>query len=726
MRLLRLTAAALIIWTTPLLAVSPRSWTSATAEDFLAGELDQIGLTASGSLVAAPAARRLASVDDPFVLSQTSDERGRRYLGTGNNGRVYRVDGSGAKEIFAASEPEIYAVTWFDGSLWAASSPWGGVHRIDPSSGRSELVWKSDSAYIWALAPDSQGRLLVATGLEGAVHRIDRRGAVTRLWKAPEAHIRTLAVLPDGGFLAGGSGEGRIYRVSAGGAGTALFDSPHSEITSIVWDSDAGRGWASAAAGLLPPTPPQRTESRQQNTSSGSTSSSSESEQQQGSVSVDVSFPSDDPNQRQPTQQQNVTGASELYRIDADGFVELVRKFEREIIYALQPSEGGVLVGTGPNGRIYEAGDQSLTLIGSVREKQVVSLDRSGSGFTATTTNSGAVFSLLPQTASPEGTWTSPVRDAAIFSRWGSWTLSGRRLSSENVRVSFRSGNSSSPDDTWSDWTEAAGTEGSVSAPAARYLQYRVKLVQPQQGSQIDRVTVNYLQRNVAPVIESVTVHEPGVVFLTGNFPASGQVVEATNPDEHGIFTSLEPARERSSDPGKRAFRRGYRTVAWKARDDNGDTLSYTVEFRPARGSESWLRLRENIQETQLNFDSSQLPDGEYELRVTADDRRDNPEDRRSTTREGAWFLVDNALPRISHELKGGKMTIVVRDDASPITRVEMAVDAKEWVRLFPDDGIPDAREERFTIDAPPSGSFVMVRAVDGQFNVATARLQAP
>ena len=164
------------------------------------------------------------------------------------------------------------------------------------------------------------------------------------------------------------------------------------------------------------------------------------------------------------------------------------------------------------------------------------------------------------------------------------------------------------------------------------------------------------------------------MIFISSAYPSAPQVVEATNPDEYGIFTSLDAPRERAAaDQGKRMFRKGFRTVSWRASDENGDTLHYSVSFR-AKGSTNWLRLRENIDETQINFDTSQLPDGRYELRLTATDELDNPEGPLADMKDGVEFQVDNSR--------------------------------SETFRLSKKD-----------VD----GKFVIVRAVDAQYNVATA-----
>ena len=235
----------------------------------------------------------------------------------------------------------------------------------------------------------------------------------------------------------------------------------------------------------------------------------------------------------------------------------------------------------------------------------------------------------------------------------------------------------------------------------------------------IDSVSVAFVNRNIAPAIDSVVVQDPAVVFISSSYPASPGVVEATNPDEYGIFSSLDSPRN-TSDPGKRAFRKGYRTITWRARDENGDSLRYTLEFRQ-KGSDRWLRLRENIEDTQINFDTSQLPDGAYEVRLTATDALDNPEMPLTDTRDGVTFHVDNTSPVITSALNGSNIMIRISDRLSPVGKVEYSADAEKWMRLTPVDGISDSPEESFTLPkSDVQGRFVIVRATDAFYNVAT------
>jgi hypothetical protein len=168
-------------------------------------------------------------------------------------------------------------------------------------------------------------------------------------------------------------------------------------------------------------------------------------------------------------------------------------------------------------------------------------------------------------------------------------------------------------------------------------------------------------------------------------------------------------------------FRKGYRTVSWKASDPNGDSLRYTLQFRP-RGSATWLPLREKVEESQINFDSSQIPDGEYELKLVATDATDNPSQALTAESENVSFVVDNTAPVITVRREGKGAVVTVTDSASPLAKAEYSVDAERWIRLDPVDGIVDSRQEVFRFEEKDlMGRFVTIRVVDTSWNVAAA-----
>lgn len=722
-RLLSLTSAVFIA--ANAFAVAPQFWRVSAAEEFLAGDLEGFAVTSRGELRAAPAMRKVASFTDPFVLSQTTAPNGDRYFGTGNDGKIYRLRGDELKLLTTAPEPEVYAVSFINGALYAGTSPNGKVYRIDAESGQQKAWFDPQQAYIWAIEP-SGSDVLVATGVDGKLFRVNAAGEGKVLYDSADTHIRSLATRKDGSILAGASGKGRIYQISRDGAAMALFDSQLNEISSIYVDAN-GVGWAAAVSNVLPSSAPAKSggtakAAQGQQQSGAAASGETKKEEASAAPAVEVSFSFDDSAATAAAQ----SGASEVYRIDTDGFVETVEKFEREMVYAISGgADNRVLLATGPNGRVYEMDGGELALIGAVPEKQVVSISRAGNTTLITTTNSGAVYRMEGRAAAaPE--FRSAAKDVERFSRFGNYRIEGRNLAPGAVAIAFRTGNTRTPDSTWSAWSAPqTALEGNIASPPARYIQWKLNLPKPSNDLAIDGVTVAFMNRNVAPQIEAVGVQDPAVIFVSSAYPAAPQVVEATNPDEYGIFTSLDNPRERNaSDPGKRMFRKGFRTVMWRASDPNGDALRYSVSFRK-KGTDKWLRLRENLEETQINFDTSQLPDGLYELRITASDATDNPESPLTDVKEGLEFLVDNTAPKVAVSASGNEVVVRITDEASPVGRVEYSSDAEKWVRITPVDGIADSRDETFRLPkADVNGKFVVVRAVDGQYNVATANVQ--
>src|SRR4051794_12795944 len=709
-----------------LFAVAPQFWRVRNTEDFLAGDIDGFAVTSRGELRPGPSLKKAGTFTDPFVLAQVSAPNGDHFFGTGNQGKVYRLRGTELKAIYTAPEPEIYAVAFHDGALFAGTSPNGKVYRIDPNDGKASVFYDPKQAYIWALDFLPNGDLAVATGVEGKLFRVTPKGEGKVLFDSPETHLRALGVKTDGTILAGGSAKGRIYEIRPDGAAHALYDSPLSEISSIYADAN-GIGWASAASNVLPSTAPVKatpkpaTQSAAASATTAPSAADQKKEEASGSVEVSVSF-----EDSSSGSSSTAGGSGEIYRINPDGFVEVVRKFEHEMAYGITGGpNGSILLSTGPQGRIYELKEGEVSLLGSVPEKQVVSISRTGNETLITTTNSGSVY-RVDSAPSATAEFRSAAKDVERFSRFGNYRIEGENVGNGSVAIAFRSGNTRTPDATWSPWSAASSaSDGAINAPRGRYIKWKMTTPKPAANVAVDAVTVAFVNRNVAPVIDNVTVQDPAVVYITGSYPQSPQVVEATNPDEYGIFTSLDTPRDKN-DPGKKVYRKGFRTVTWRAHDDNGDSLRYTLSFR-RKGSEPWLRLRDNVDETSMNFDTSQLPDGTYEVRLSASDAQDNPDTPLSDSKEGIDFRVDNTPPAITFTSEGDDVVIRVMDKLSPIGKVEYSADAQKWIRITPIDGISDSPSETYRIKrSAVAGKFVIVRAVDAFYNVATESITLP
>ena len=284
----------------------------------------------------------------------------------------------------------------------------------------------------------------------------------------------------------------------------------------------------------------------------------------------------------------------------------------------------------------------------------------------------------------------------------------------------------------WSPWASAGAD---VHLPAARFFQWRADLAPNAKGESpsLERVEMTYAERNARPVLENLAVLEPGVVFGRAGSPGAG-VLSVTNPDENGIFAGLDQPREGASPegPGRRLWRKGFRTITWKGVDPNGDTLRFDVEARREGGS--WFPVRKDVEESFLSFDTTALADGRYRFRVTATDRLSQPEGEALTaTEETGVAIVDNTPPVLkveSRKAEGNEveLRILATDALSPVVRAEGSVNADRWRILPAEDGAADSPTERFVLRIPkPAGPAVLaVRVLDASGNVATVSVEWP
>jgi len=85
-----------------------------------------------------------------------------------------------------------------------------GVLELAPAF---RAVATTPSTYIWAVASDSEGNLLAATGAPARVYRITTQGQVSILLQPAELEVQAIAVDRDGTIYAATSPDGKIYRI---------------------------------------------------------------------------------------------------------------------------------------------------------------------------------------------------------------------------------------------------------------------------------------------------------------------------------------------------------------------------------------------------------------------------------------------------------------------------------------------------------------------------------
>ena len=705
---------------TVVTAASPTFWRVSTQAEFLRGDVDSLSVDADGHLVLGPVTDEFFTTTAPMLWSLANGSDGALWAGSGNLGRLYRMtpDGTGGV-IFDTDELDIHAlVAAGEGAVFAATSPDGRVYRVTPD-GETSTVFDPDDTYLWALAVAPDGTLYVATGDAARIYRVTPDGESELFFESDATHVLSLAFEPGGALLAGTESPGQVLRIAQDGRAFVLLEAPYAEIRSLRPQPDG----SVLVVALNEPGASQSAATPSTDASSAAAPTVTVTTSVTAVVVADTATTATPP---ASTTGGTDSGASKgaVYRIASDGLWDRLWSSNTDTPYdAVFDSTGALLVGTGPDGKIYQVADDPprTILLGRAPARQVMRfLQQADGSLRYATANPGKVVELTDALAQ-EGHYESEVRDAETVATWGTISWRGATPGGSRIDLSSRSGNTAIPNSTWSAWsapyTDANGTQ--IASPKARYLQWRAALFAGDASPVLTSIAAAYLPRNLRPEVTEVTVHPPGTVFqqpfATGDPPIAG-----LDPDA-AIASTGTPATL-----GRQGYRKGIQTFVWQAADANGDQLEYTVSYQQ-EGETGWHTLRSGSEDTVFAWDSSSVPDGSYRIKIAASDARSNaPDTALVGERESPVFDIDNSAPRIELAAireEGGRsiLPFTVRDDQSAIQRVEVSQGNDSWRVVYPTDGIPDGLVERFEVAIDDAGDGpLIIRATDALRNTVT------
>jgi hypothetical protein len=717
-----------ILFSSTASAGEPLIWETGSRAEILRGDARGISVTDTGAFMLAPRFAQVFDTQQSFVWSSAVDGAGNVYLGTGHDGRIFRVtaDGGGAL-LYDAAELDVTAlVVGRDGALYAGTSPDGKVYRIS-TDGRAEVYFDPPDKYIWSLALMADGSLAVGTGDNGKIYRV--RATASRPEDAlfvdtNETHVISLAVNARGDLIAGTDPGGLVLRISPEGKAFALFDSSLREIHALAPAPDGSiyaLALSDAASGARP---------------AATTGTSSGGDTSGGTVTASVAITGiEDASAAGQTgaasrSRNDLSSArSAVFRLLPDGGTDVLWSSQSVTAFAVAPApEGGsVLIGTADKGRIYSVTDNGRdTLLLQSTEGQVSSFIVRGREVFAASSNQGKLFRFSTEPVS-EGTYESAVRDAKLVSSWGRIWWQGQG----SVELQTRTGNSERPDMTWSDWSAPyADPRGAqVTSPRARYIQWRARLRSTPAGgatqARLEDVSIAYLPRNVAPEVLSITVLPVGV-----GLQQAVQIQTDPNIEASGLDPSLfGPV---ATVPPRRVYQRGARSLQWQAEDRNGDSLEYAIYYR-SLGESSFRLLKDKLRDNFYTVDSAALADGRYIFKVIVTDAPENPGGQALTgERMSEPVDIDNTPPvvRAAGEAQVAADNVRARFDVEDVTgrlkRADVSIDGGPWRAVSPDDGIADSTRESYTLDLQITGTgehTISLRAFDSSGNVGSARV---
>src|SRR5580765_4907178 len=362
------------------LAAAPTFWQVSNESEFAKGDVENLSTDSYGRLTLGPTATPLYETTAPFLWSMLSAPDGSMYVGSGNEGQVYRIDATGKGSMFFdAEELEVHALAAAPGGgIYAGTSPDGKIYKVD-AMGRSSVFFDPTDKYIWGLAVDKAGNVFAATGDKGTVYKITPDGKGTVFYQTKTTHAISLAIESDGHLLVGTESPGRLFRLDANGKPFVLLDSPYNEIHTLKLDP---KGVIYAAAfsgpgGVMPQAPPPVNS----DSSTPVTATVSVSTEITAIAVVEPPAQGGGATSSTPDRANNGPSAGGVYRISPDGVWDLIWSSREDSPYdvALEP-DGSVLIGTGNKGKIYRLSGDPLqpTLLTRANAQQVTALVRDG------------------------------------------------------------------------------------------------------------------------------------------------------------------------------------------------------------------------------------------------------------------------------------------------------------------------------------------------------------
>lgn len=661
-------------------AVGPRTFVLSSLDDLKGGALEGVSVDSSGAVRAGLSLGSTPLADATSAWSSAVLADGTVLLGTGNDGKVLAVRG-GAVSVAAttgALAASSLALAW-DGDVVIGTFPGGKLYRAGKGAltgGEAKLLATlPDADSIWALAYDAKARALYAgTGPEGKVFRIDAAGKADVYFDSEEPHIVSLALAEDGALYAGSDGKAQLFRVTAPGRATVVHDFEGDDVKAIAIAPKAKGGAVYVISNSY----------------------------------GEASLPSKKPKQAAAgpqTSRPTKPGKGQLHRFGADGVPEKLIDDDKTHFTALALDDAGrPYVGTGAEGQVYAVDDDHVVqLVADTGERQVGALVMAGPRrFVATT--DPAVFHEVRGLGGADAVWTSKVLDAGLRAQFGRVSFRAEGA----VELSTRTGNTDTPDASWSPWSADGAAAFDVTSPPGRFVQVRARF-----------------RRDPAAVLREVTLS-----FVTDN--ARAIVTNVDGSVKGGAKPAIKPGLAASG--GEAPKPNSTIKLTWKIDNPDLDDLRYRLSYR-LEGQAAWndlLQPGEVVTRTEYDWDTTTLPEGTYRVRVEASDERANPPDRVKThTRESGSILVDNTPPLLKNlRVAGKRLSGEVSDGLGPIARLEVALAGTDDFRpLAAADGVLDEAVEGFDADVsrllPPRPVLLVVRAYDAAGNAVSANVES-
>lgn len=686
-----------LILITTLLAIAPLAAQAGGTQthaidgfdDFDAGEVEGAAIEGSGKLTRGYASSK-ADIKASVAFSCLSDGK-QAWVGTADDATIQTVKLQGktpAVEQLAKLDGVVVSAMARlpGGDLVVATLPGGKLLRVDAKGKVSDFA-ELKVETIWTIVPHA-GRLLIGTGPEGELWSIGTDGKDAKVvLDTPDKDILTVVAIGEQ-VVVGSAPKARVYLVDDKLEGVLLHEFVGDELRSLAVSGN----WLVAAVNDFEE---RSISSRQALTSQLNRSS----------------LTGDKP-QDTNTDRARATADAELWAVDLGAKRDVLRAqdagWEKWLSKANQyfidllavDDQGTVLAASSAGGKIYRVrGRRDVAVIGDLEQRQATALCALPDGDVLATAGDGAGVHVLQSKAAAKSRWVSKVLDAKRPARYGAFVLDGKG----KLELRVRTGPSAEVDDRWSEWKSISlarsngELRGSADLPQRRYLQVEVVLADA--DAELRDLVVFHAPENLAPLVEAIDVEPPSFSFS----------------DDDETKSSIK--------------------IDWEVEATDDDEMIYDLRIRPeGEGDGEWIKLNQGgpLDKKEFSLDLDTLPDGIYELQLTASDEPSNGSAAaRSDVLISEPFVVDRTRPALEGvKIDGLRITGVAKDQGGFIHDVGFAIDGGSFRAGSATDGVFDSASERFEIVLPddlgPGAHRVVVRARDARGNLETTALEIP
>ena len=468
-------------------------------------------------------------LSNEHIFAMATDISGRLLVGiSGDKCRLCRFEADKMEVIFEPNDIKyIFAIIVDEGgNIYLGTGPEGRIYKLDPLGRKTELVYESRDKNILSLAIGPDGFIYAGSDSRGLIYKIDPLNKeATVLFDSEQPEIAALL------FPAQTSTNNRNSEDASDAIGSLYAAATSAKIVRTQTQ------FASSIPAGPPAGRPETDDDKQPD-------EDEDEEEQEEEENTDTNLDDDErkleiANTKQPApaktgeptppirRSTRPKSASYIYKISPDGFVSDIFN-ETAVFFSLAQHDNKLLVGTGNKAQLYSinpASEQQAVIYEDEQSVQITAIAVVGDDVFLGTANPAKLIKLDSGFAS-EGTYISDLIDADQPAQWGKLQLEADIPAGCRVLVASRSGNVEDVNDpTFSQWTEPVEVTEPVQlqCPLGRFCQYKL-ILQSENGDKsplIREIAVASTVPNLAPKVNSVTITRNQTVKKEGTFKIS-------------------------------------------------------------------------------------------------------------------------------------------------------------------------------------------------------------